>query len=85
MAWIPFPRVDQDRGRLRHASDTSDGEWRVIEPLMPPRPARGRKRRTDLRAVIDAIFRLLQSGCQWGLCRRRTSRPRTRCITISSG
>ncbi len=39
----------------------------MIEPLMPPQPLRGRKRRTDLRAVIDGIFYLLQSGCQWGL------------------
>jgi transposase len=34
---------------------------------MPPQPARGRHRRTELRPVVDAIFYLLQSGYQWGL------------------
>lgn len=67
MAWAPFTRADHDRSRLRYASDTSDEEWRMIEPLMPPQPARGRKRQTDLRVVVDGIFYLFQSGCQWGL------------------
>jgi transposase len=67
MAWTPFTRADHDRSRLRYASDTSEKEWQMIEPLMPPQPARGRKRQTDLRAVVDGIFYLLQSGCQWGL------------------
>ncbi len=39
----------------------------MIEPFMPSQPARGRRRKTSLRAVIDAIFYLLQSGCQWAL------------------
>ena len=39
----------------------------MIAPFMPPQPLRGRKRRTDLRAVVDGIFYLLQSGYQWGL------------------
>ena len=34
---------------------------------MPSQPRLGRRRKTDLRAVIDAIFDLLQLGCQWGL------------------
>jgi len=45
----------------------TDMEWQMIAPLMPPQPCRGRKRTTDLRLVVDAIFYLLQSGCQWGL------------------
>ena len=67
MVWTPFTRADHDRSALRYASDTTEGAWRVIAPLMPPQPARGRHRRTDLRAVVDAIFYLLQTGCQWGL------------------
>ena len=67
MAWTPFTRADHDRSGLRYASDTSDEEWALIVPFMPPQPKRGRRRRTDLRAVIDAIFYLLQSSCQWGL------------------
>lgn len=67
MVWTPFTRADHDRSALRYASDTTDEEWHLIEPLMPAQPSRGRRRRTDLRAVVDAIFYLLQSGCQWGL------------------
>lgn len=67
MVWTPFTRADHDRSGLRYASDTTDEEWHLIEPMMPPQPARGRRRRTDLRAVTNAIFYLLQSGCQWGL------------------
>lgn len=67
MVWTPFTRADHDRRGLRYASDTTDAEWELIEPFMPPQPARGRKRKTDLRSVIDAIFYLLQSGCQWSL------------------
>ncbi len=50
---------------LRYASDTTDAEWALIAPHLPP-PARcGRKRRTCQRATINAIFYIAQSGCQW--------------------
>ena len=67
MSWTPFTRADHDRSGLRYASDVTDEEWSMIAPFMPAQPARGRKRTTDLRAVIDAVFHLLQSGCQRGL------------------
>jgi len=67
MVWTPFTRADHDRSGQRYTSDTTDREWRLIAPFMPPQPARGRRRKTDLRSVVDAIFYLLQSGCQWSL------------------
>src|SRR5680860_1697992 len=45
----------------------TDEEWRFIEPFMPPQPKKGRRRSTPLRSVIDAIFYLLQTGCQWAM------------------
>ncbi|MFW8642092.1 IS5 family transposase [Rhizobium beringeri] len=39
----------------------------MIDPFMPRQPRLGRRRKTSLRAVMDAIFYLLQSGCQWAL------------------
>ena len=58
-------RAQYQRGGLRYASDTTDAEWALIEPNLPP-PARcGRKRRTCLRATVNAIFYIAQSGCQW--------------------
>jgi putative transposase len=48
----------------------SEAAWRLIEPMLPaPRPG-GRPRTTDLRAVLNAIFYLLRTGCQWRLLPR---------------
>ncbi len=67
MAWTEITRPKYRREGLRYASDTTDQEWAVIAPYMPPPPRRGRPRTTDLRAVVNAIFYLAQSGCQWRL------------------
>ena len=67
MAWTPLTRRHHDRSHLRYASDQTDREWSMIAPFMPSQPSRGRRRRTSLRSVINAIFYLLQSGCQWAL------------------
>jgi transposase len=65
MAWTETTRAQYRRDGLRYASDTTDAEWATIEPLLPP-PARcGRKRKTCLRATVNAIFYIAQSGCQW--------------------
>jgi transposase len=37
------------RARLRYASDLTDCEWALLEPLMPPPSPIGRPRETDLR------------------------------------
>src|SRR6266853_448048 len=47
-----------------YPSDLSDAQWSLIEPHLPVYPG-GRPRKTDLRDVVDAIFFLLRSGCQW--------------------
>ncbi|MEM8662684.1 MAG: IS5 family transposase [Pseudomonadota bacterium] len=65
MAWTPFTRADHDRSALRYTSDMTDAEFALIAPLFPDQPRRGRKRRTDLRAVVNAIFYTLQNGCAW--------------------
>lgn len=51
--------------RRAYPSDVSDREWEIIEPLLPKSKLRGRKRGTDLREVVNAIFYLLEEGCQW--------------------
>lgn len=67
MVWTPFTRAHHDRSKLRYSSDMTDEEWRFIEPFMPLQPKKGRRRSTPLRSVIDAIFYLLQTGCQWAM------------------
>jgi transposase len=65
MAWTEITRPKYQRDGLRYASDTTDFEWAVIEPHMPPPASRGRTRTTSLREVVNAIFYVAQSGCQW--------------------
>ena len=52
--------------RMNHyPSDLTDAQWALIEPYIPPEPGGGRPRKTELRDVLDAIFYLLRTGCQW--------------------
>jgi transposase len=67
MAWTEITRPKYQRDGLRYASDTTDAEWSVIEPHLPPPTSCGRTRETKLRDVVDAIFYIARSGCQWRL------------------
>jgi putative transposase len=49
----------------RYASDVSDEEWAVLERLIPEAKPGGRPRTTNMREVVNAIFYLLKTGCQW--------------------
>jgi putative transposase len=51
--------------RKAYSTDLSDGQWELIEPLMPPPKKRGRKREVNLREVVNAILYLSRTGCQW--------------------
>src|SRR3954463_6351292 len=48
----------------KYPSDVTDEQWRLLEALIPVYPG-GRPRKTDLRDVVDAIFYILRTGCQW--------------------
>ena len=50
-----------------YPSQVTDAMWAVIEPLLPARDPRrgGRPRVYGNRPVLDAIFYVLRSGCQW--------------------
>ena len=63
--WKADHRRAADRRGLRYPSDLTDAEWALVEPLIPPAKHGGRKRSVDLRAVLDAIFYVLSTGCQW--------------------
>ena len=67
MAWTEITRPKYQRDGLRYASDTADAEWAVIKPHLPPPAKCGRTRATDLREVVNAIFYIAQTGCQWRL------------------
>jgi hypothetical protein len=54
----------------QYASNVTDEQWSIVEPLLPKANRLGRRRRISLRAVLDAIFYLLRTGCQWRLEQR---------------
>src|SRR5438477_9906722 len=63
--WKPEHRHAADRHGLRYPSDLSDSEWALIEPAIPPAKRGGRRREVNVREVLNAIFYVLSTGCQW--------------------
>ena len=51
----------------RYASDLSDAEWAILEPLIPPAKPGGRPRSVDMRQILNGIFYMLRSGGAWRL------------------
>ncbi len=61
---------DENRGRyvrskLRYPCDLTDAEWSHVEPLLPPAKHGGAKRTVNLREVVNGLFYVLSTGCQW--------------------
>lgn len=51
--------------RKPYPSDVTDGQWRLIEPLIPPPKPGGRPREVDLREVVNGILYVVRTGCSW--------------------
>jgi transposase len=49
----------------RYETDLTDAAWELVKPLLPAARHGGRPRTTIMRAVVNAIFYLLRTGCQW--------------------
>lgn len=52
--------------RKAYPSDLTDRQWAIIEPLIPLNTV-GRPRQVCMREVLNAIFYLNRSGCQWDM------------------
>jgi transposase len=52
--------------RKPYPSDLTDQQWAIIQPLIPVHQV-GRPRLVDMREVLNAIFYLNRSGCQWDM------------------
>src|SRR5712692_2838320 len=50
-----------------YASDLSDAEWTILEPLLPPAKPGGRPRSVNMRQILNGIFYVLRSGGAWRL------------------
>ena len=51
--------------RKTYPSDVTEAEWAVLEPLLPARKRTGRPPTVARREIVNAIFYLLRTGCQW--------------------
>jgi len=56
--------------RKTYPTDLSDEQWKLLELMLPPPELFGRKRRVDLRAVLNALCYVARAGCQWRLLPR---------------
>jgi transposase len=63
--WQPEHRRAAHRKGLRYPSDMTDEEWALASPLIGAAKRGGRKRTVDVREVLNAIFYILWTGCQW--------------------
>jgi transposase len=63
--WKPEHRRAADRRGLRYPSDLTDAEWALVAPMIRPAKRGGRPRTVDVREVLNAIFYVLWTGCQW--------------------
>ena len=60
----------KDRPRKKYPSDLTDEQWAIVEPLIPPAkqgPRGGHPRVVDMREVLNTMFYLNRSGCQWDM------------------
>jgi transposase len=68
--WTEITRPQYLRKGLRYASDVTEAEWRVIEPHLPAPKLLGRPRKIALMAVVNALFYIARTGCQWRMLPR---------------
>src|SRR5262249_53885639 len=60
------PTTEYTPMRKPYPSDLTDQQWAVIAPLIPVHTV-GRPRINDMREVVNALFYLNRSGCQWDM------------------
>ena len=60
----------KDQARKKYPSDLTDEQWAIVAPLIPPAkssPRGGHPRQVDMRDVLNTLFSLNRSGCQWDM------------------
>src|SRR4051794_16237958 len=63
--WKAETRRTYDRKGLRYPTDMTDAEWELACPFVDVAQSRSGQRRVDLREVLNAVFYVLGTGCQW--------------------
>lgn len=57
--------ANEPQAKKRYASDCSDRDWERIEPYTRKPKGSGRKRKVNLREIVNAIFYRTKTGYQW--------------------
>jgi putative transposase len=60
--------VQKGYKRKQYPSDLTDEQWAILVPMIPPAKQNtrgGRPRKVDMREVLNTLFDLNRSGCQW--------------------
>jgi len=60
-------RVTRMATRLPYATDLTDAEWAILEPLIPAPAPNGRPVDYARREIVNAIRYILRAGCSWRL------------------
>lgn len=53
------------QAREPYPSDLTDAEWQILQPRIPGPSKLGRPPRYEKRAILNAIFYVVRSGCSW--------------------
>ena len=61
--WTPEDRVLV--GNFGAGQALSEDQYRLLVPLIPPAKPGGRPRTTDMRRLLDGLFYVARTGCQW--------------------
>ena len=61
--WTPEDRALV--GDFGSGQALSDDQYRRIKPFLPPAKPGGRPRTTDMRRLLDGLFYVVRTGCQW--------------------
>jgi len=51
--------------RKSYRTDLTDTEWKIIQPYAPTEKHGGRPRKHAIREILNAIFYLTKTGCDW--------------------
>jgi transposase len=52
--------------KRRYTSDLTDEQWEILKPRLPlKQDGPGRPLELDMRQVVNAIFYINRTGCQW--------------------
>jgi len=63
--WKAEHRLAAEHSGLRYPSDLTDAEWAIAGPMVPPARSGGRPRDVNVREVLNGVFYVLSTGCQW--------------------